>query len=259
MPEGDTIHTPPGGSAPRWWARRSCRSRPPTRATASIAGPSGWPGAASRRWTRAASTCSCASRATSRCTPTCAWAGSGACTGAASAGRRSPRRAWLVIRTPDHEVVQFDGPVLELMTESRTRFDLRLAALGPDIVADEFDERGFLRRLREDDPTRGIGDALLDQRTLAGIGNIWKSEACFLARGRPVAADGRGERRGGAAIVRAARPLMRESAAAAATRRAAAGLRACRAALPPLWWRPSEPAARATTTARPTGAPGVRR
>ena len=92
---------------------------------------------------------------------------------------RSPRRAWLVIRTPDHEVVEFDGPVLELMTESRTRFDLRLAALGPDILAAELDETGFIRRLREDDPTRGIGDALLDQRNIAGIGNVWKSEGCF--------------------------------------------------------------------------------
>src|ERR671930_100398 len=64
--------------------------------------------------------------------------------------RRSPRRAWLVIRTPDHEVVQFDGPVLELMTDGRTRFDRRLAQLGPDVLADEFDERAFLRRLRED-------------------------------------------------------------------------------------------------------------
>src|SRR5919107_5592925 len=59
---------------------------------------------------------------------------------------RSPRRAWLVIRTPDHEVVEFDGPVLELMTESRTRFDLRLAALGPDVLASELDEAGFIRR-----------------------------------------------------------------------------------------------------------------
>ena len=80
---------------------------------------------------------------------------------------RSPHRAWLVIRTPEHDVVQFDGPVLELMTESRTRFDQRLAALGPDVLADEFDASRFLARLREDDPTRGIGDALLDQRTLA--------------------------------------------------------------------------------------------
>src|SRR5213075_3552768 len=42
---------------------------------------------------------------------------------------RSARRAWLVIRTDEHDVVQFDGPVLELMTEGRTRFDQRLAAL----------------------------------------------------------------------------------------------------------------------------------
>ena len=54
--------------------------------------------------------------------------------------RRSPRRAWLVIRTAAHDVVQFDGPVLELMTDARTRFDQRLAALGPDIVG------GGLRR-----------------------------------------------------------------------------------------------------------------
>jgi endonuclease-8 len=95
--------------------------------------------------------------------------------------RRSPRRAWLVIRTPEHEVVQFDGPVLELMTESRTRFDRRLASLGPDLLADDFDERRYLRLLREDDPTRGVGDALLDQRNVAGIGNMWKSEACHVA------------------------------------------------------------------------------
>src|SRR5947209_17348263 len=53
---------------------------------------------------------------------------------------RAARRAWLVIRTDEHEVVQFDGPVLELMTEARTRFDQRLAALGPDVLASEFDE-----------------------------------------------------------------------------------------------------------------------
>src|SRR5205807_7926224 len=95
--------------------------------------------------------------------------------------RKAPRRAWLVIRTPDHEVVQFDGPLLELVTDSRTRFDQRLAALGPDVLAEEFDAPRFLRRLREDDPTRGFGEALLDQRNLAGIGNIWKAEGCWEA------------------------------------------------------------------------------
>ena len=95
--------------------------------------------------------------------------------------RRSPRRAWLVIRTREHEVVQFDGPVLELMTDSRTRFDKVLAGLGPDVLAADFDHAAFLARLREDDQTRGIADALLDQRNLAGIGNLWKAEACFIA------------------------------------------------------------------------------
>src|SRR5918998_3560654 len=93
--------------------------------------------------------------------------------------RRSPRRAWLVIRTADHEVVEFDGPVLELMTESRTRFDRRLAMLGPDVLAEHFDEELFLRRVRGDDRSRGVGDALIDQRNIAGVGNVWKCEGCF--------------------------------------------------------------------------------
>ncbi len=125
--------------------------------------------------------------------------------------RRSPRRAWLVIRTQGHEVVQFDGPVLELMTDSRTRFDQRLAALGPDVLADEFDERVFLRRLREDDPTRGIGDALLDQRTVAGIGNLWKAEACFAAGLDPWRRTAEVGDEEALAVVRAARGAMQVS------------------------------------------------
>src|SRR5215207_9701159 len=126
--------------------------------------------------------------------------------------RRSPRRAWFVVRTPDHEVVQFDGPVLELMTESRTRFDQRLAALGPDILGEQMDEPSFLRRLREDDPTRGIGDALLDQRNIAGIGNIWKSESCFAAGIDPWRRVRDVSDAEALAIVRTARPAMQASA-----------------------------------------------
>jgi endonuclease-8 len=126
--------------------------------------------------------------------------------------RRSARRAWLVIRTPQHEVVQFDGPVLELMTDSRTRFDQRLAGLGPDILADDFDERRFLARLREDDQTRPFGDALLDQRTISGIGNIWRSEACFHAGVDPHRRLGDVSNDEALAGVRAIRPLMRRSA-----------------------------------------------
>jgi endonuclease VIII len=126
--------------------------------------------------------------------------------------RRSPRRAWLVIRTAEHEVVEFDGPVLELMTDSRTRFDRRLASLGPDVLAPDFDERRFLRLLRQDDPSRGLGEALIDQRNLAGVGNVWKCEGCFLTGidpWRPLRAVSDRE---ALAVVRAIGPLMRESA-----------------------------------------------
>jgi endonuclease-8 len=126
--------------------------------------------------------------------------------------RRSPRRAWLVIRTRAHEVVQFDGPVLELMTDSRTRFDRLLAGLGPDVLAEAFDGAAFLRRLREDDPTRGIGDALLDQRNLAGIGNLWKAEACFLAGVSPWRPVAEVPDELALAIVDGVRGPMRESA-----------------------------------------------
>ena len=95
--------------------------------------------------------------------------------------RRSPGRAWLVIRTDGWEVVQFDGPVLELLSDARARRDPQLTRLGPDVLGESFDEDLFLRNLRAEDPRRPIGDSLLNQRILAGIGNLWKAEACFAA------------------------------------------------------------------------------
>ena len=85
------------------------------------------------------------------------------------------------------------------------------AALDHGVDMIEFDERRVLRRIREDDPTRGIGDALLDQRNVAGIGNAWKAEACF-ATGidpwRSVSEVSDGEAH---ALARAARALMQVS------------------------------------------------
>jgi endonuclease-8 len=126
--------------------------------------------------------------------------------------RRSPGRAWLVLAARGHEVVQFGGPLLELMTDGRTRSDQRLAALGPDILAGEFDAARFLSRVRADDQTRTLGDALLDQTMVAGIGNIWKAEGCWEARVDPwrrLAAVTDDEL---LAIVDAARPRMLRSA-----------------------------------------------
>ena len=128
-------------------------------------------------------------------------------------GWEPPRNTWLLITTPDHVVAQINGPVLELMTDSRTRFDRRLALLGPDILAPTLDEGAFLRRLREDDPTRPIGDALIDQRIIAGIGNLWKIEGCWLAQIDPWRRTGDVSDEEALAIVHATRPRMLESAA----------------------------------------------
>jgi endonuclease-8 len=126
--------------------------------------------------------------------------------------RRSARRAWIVLRAAGHEVVEFDGPVLELLTDGRTRFDRQLAALGPDVLADEFDSARFLARLRTDDVTRGIGDALLDQSIVAGIGNVWKAEGCWEAAVDPWRSISTVSDQEALAIVDSVRPRMRESA-----------------------------------------------
>jgi endonuclease VIII len=126
---------------------------------------------------------------------------------------RSPRSAWLVMTHAEDEVVQFGGPVLELLTAARARSDPRLAQLGPDIVAEEpFDEARFLRRLREDDPARSLGDVLIDQHVVAGIGNIWKSEGCWHARLDPWRPVGRVSDDDVLGVVRLLRPLMQQSA-----------------------------------------------
>lgn len=128
-------------------------------------------------------------------------------------GQRWPRRgAWLVLRRGEHEVVQFGGPVLELMTEARVRLDQRIAGLGPDVLAEEFDYARFLRRLRDEDPNRAIGDAILDQRTIAGIGNIWRSEGCFAAGVDPWRPAGKVTDTEARAIVDGCRPRMQRSA-----------------------------------------------
>lgn len=126
--------------------------------------------------------------------------------------RPSPSGTWLALRCGERWVVQRHGPTLELLTEGRIRFDQRLSQLGPDVLAPRFDGERFLARLRADDQTRAFGDALLDQRNVAGIGNIWKSEGCWGAGidpWRPVSALSDGE---ALAVIDAARPRMLRSA-----------------------------------------------
>ena len=95
-------------------------------------------------------------------------------------GAKRTGRPWLVLRGAEHEAVLWNGPVLELDTEAQTR-----RRLGPDILDEPPDYPGMLERLRAEPPERTVGDALLDQRLVAGIGNLWKAEALWEARLSP--------------------------------------------------------------------------
>jgi endonuclease-8 len=80
------------------------------------------------------------------------------------------------------------------------------------VLAGEFDRERFLKRLRSDDQTRHLGDALLDQRNLAGIGNIWKAEGCWEAHIDPWRRVSEVTDDEAAAIIEAVRPRMQRSA-----------------------------------------------
>jgi endonuclease-8 len=102
--------------------------------------------------------------------------------------RRPPSRARLVLEVPGAVAVCFDAPVVELFEERAEALHPALGSLGPDLLAPDFDADEAFRRLRA--PERrdlSISAALLDQRALAGIGNIWRNETLFAERVDPLA------------------------------------------------------------------------
>jgi endonuclease VIII len=95
---------------------------------------------------------------------------------------RFPRAsAWLALSDGSTEAVNFGGSTLLITTEARLWRDPRLARLGPDLLADDFDAADVARAARAAGPDTELGEALLDQTLVAGIGNIFKSEGCFAA------------------------------------------------------------------------------
>ncbi|MCW2545511.1 MAG: DNA-(apurinic or apyrimidinic site) lyase [Frankiales bacterium] len=96
-----------------------------------------------------------------------------------------PRQPWptpthqirLVLATTEHAAIGMRMPVVELIPT--TAEDRVVGHLGPDVLADDFDRDEALRRLAAD-PEVEIGTALLDQRKIAGLGNMYRIEALFL-------------------------------------------------------------------------------
>jgi endonuclease-8 len=95
--------------------------------------------------------------------------------------RRPRAAAWAVLQGSEHTAVQWGGPTLRVLRPEQVRRDPILARLGPDILAEELDKAEAVAALRGGGGERELGEALLDQTLVAGIGNIFKSEGCFAA------------------------------------------------------------------------------
>jgi endonuclease-8 len=91
------------------------------------------------------------------------------------AGTRPFGTPWLVLRGQAAQAVLWNGPVLELGERRPEAID----RLGPDVMRDPPEIDAMIGRLRAADPSRRLGEALLDQRLVAGIGNMWRAEALF--------------------------------------------------------------------------------
>lgn len=85
--------------------------------------------------------------------------------------------ARVVLEADDRTAVGFQLGITELLP--RDREDDVVGHLGPDLLGPDWDEAEAVRRLTAD-PDRPLGEALLDQRNLAGIGTIYRTELCFL-------------------------------------------------------------------------------
>ena len=124
--------------------------------------------------------------------------------------RRAPSRAHLVLEVPNAVAVLFDAAAVELYETRIEHLHPVLTALGPDLLADDFDATEAVRRLsgtRRASLT--IAEALLDQRALAGIGNVYKNETLFLERVDPFAQTGEQDAATLERLVITARRLMR--------------------------------------------------
>jgi endonuclease-8 len=133
-----------------------------------------------------------------------------------------PGEAWqrprdqmrILFETAEFHVVAFQVHEAEWLSEASLRRSA-VAKLGPDVLGLDFDAGAAAQRVRAA-LDRPLCDVLLDQRVLAGIGNVYKSELLFLSRVHPLCPAGAlGERAAGALVELAGRLLKSNVAPAA--------------------------------------------
>jgi endonuclease-8 len=102
---------------------------------------------------------------------------------------RGPQAMRVRIDTADWVAVAFNVPVAEFVTPQQLATTDPVAKLGPDLLGREFDRDEAVRRLIAS-AHQPIAMSLLDQRLVAGIGNVYKSEVLFLSGVNPFTAAG---------------------------------------------------------------------
>jgi len=102
---------------------------------------------------------------------------------------RMPRRAMrCVIRNAEYEAVAFNVPIAEFHTARSLERSSQVPKLGPDVLDSEFTLASGVSRLetyQREHSEAEVGVALLNQRVLAGLGNVYKSEVAFAAQVNP--------------------------------------------------------------------------
>ncbi len=103
------------------------------------------------------------------------------------AGRVEPHRIRAVLGTADSVATGIDLGVLEILERAHDQ-DV-VAHLGPDLLGKDWDPRVAAANLSAD-PDRPLSETLLDQRVMAGVGNVYANELCFVFGRRPTARVG---------------------------------------------------------------------
>jgi len=117
------------------------------------------------------------------------------------------RHMRIVIENSEYQAVGFHVPVAQIHTEQSLRGDRRIPQPALDVLRDEFDAGGTIERISAC-PSEEVGDVLLHQEVVAGVGNVFKSEICFVERVNPFCQVAQLGRDRIAGLVRTSRQLV---------------------------------------------------
>jgi len=114
----------------------------------------------------------------------------------------------IVIENSEYQAVGFRVPVARMHTQQSLARDLHVARPENDVLSEEFDAEAALERLRGRHQ-EALADVLLDQTVLAGVGNVFKSEICFVQGLHPFRAVATLTREEASATIATAKKLLR--------------------------------------------------